>query len=224
MAALNLKVEKRKIYGRKAKRLRKEGILPANIYGKNIKSLAVQLPLVDFLNIYKEAGETGLINLKLDSESRPVLIHNVQTDPVTDAPIHVDFLQVDVKEKVKANVPLETVGESPAQKSGEGVLVQQLSEIEVEALPTNLPDKLEVDVSSLLKVGDEILVKDIIVDRQKVNIKADPEEIVVKIEPKAKEEIEEVPVPKEPEAEAREEEEPQIPQEGENTEEQQEKN
>jgi len=98
-----LTAEKRKVFGRKLKTLRREDILPANIYGKKVKSLAVQLGLKDFLPIYQLAGETGLVELKVKGEQkiRPVLIHNVQLHPVTDQPLHADFYQVDLKEKAK---------------------------------------------------------------------------------------------------------------------------
>lgn len=202
MAKLKIKAEKRKTTGRKVKKLREKGILPANIYGKKVKSLSVQVPLEDFLKTFEEVGETGLVTLQVNGETRPVLIHNVQTDPITDVPIHADFLQVNLKEKVTATVPVETAGEVPAEKTGTGIMVQQISEVEVEALPTDLPEKFVVDVSKLAEVDDAILVKDLAVDRDKTKILADPEEIVVKIEPPAKEE-EVVPAP---EAEVAEEE------------------
>ena len=183
-----LKAEKRKILGQKVKTLRKEGVLPANIYGKKVKSLAIQIPLNEFEKIYKEAGETGIIEISVDSSKRPVLINNVQMHAVTDIPLHVDFLQIDLKEKVTADVPVDFVGESPAEKSGLGTAVQQINEIEVEALPTNLPEKFEVDLSKLTEVGKTVLVKDLDVDTKKVEIKSDLEQILVKVEPLRKEE------------------------------------
>jgi large subunit ribosomal protein L25 len=183
-----LKAEKRKILGQKVKTLRKEGVLPANIYGKKVKSLAIQVPLNEFEKIYKEAGETGIIELAVDSSKKPVLINNVQMNPVTDVPIHVDFLQVDLKEKVTAEVPIDFIGESPAEKSGLGTVVQHMNEVEVEALPTNLPEKFEVDLSKLTEVDKTILVKDLDVDTKKVEIKSDLKQILVKVEPLRKEE------------------------------------
>lgn len=189
ISMLALKVEKRKILGRKVKKLRKEGILPANVYGKKIKSLAIEVPASDFDKIYKEAGETKVVELLLGSEKRPALIHSVQKDPVTDSRIHVDFLQVDLKEKVTAQVPIELFGESSAEKEGRGIVVQQLDEVEVEALPGDLPDKFEIDLAPLVNKNDTIYVKDIKVDPKKVSIKNEPDQIVVKIE-QAKEEEE----------------------------------
>lgn len=195
-----LKVVPRKVLGRRVKRLRAEGVLPGNVYGKKVKSKAIQLKLADFEKVYKKVGETGLVELIVNSDKKPVLIHNVQTHPVTDLPIHIDFLQVDLKEKVKTDVPVELVGESPAEKTGVGTVVQYLDEIEVEALPGNLPEKFEIDLSKLSEVDQAVQVKDLRVDAKKVEIQDAPEQIVVKVEP-PREEEEAAPSPKEEEAE-----------------------
>lgn len=186
---LQLAVEKRKIFGRKIKKLRREGFLPANIYGKKIKSLSVQLPLKDFLPIYQKAGETALIELKISGEEkkRPILIHNVQLDSVSDQPLHADFYQVDLKQKITTDIPAELIGESPAVAQKIGILIQPLDEIEVEALPTDLPDKFEVDISSLKEVNNVIVVGDL-KSPAGVQILNSPKEILAKIEPLAKEE------------------------------------
>jgi large subunit ribosomal protein L25 len=193
MANPKLKVEDRKIQGRKVNRLRKEGILPGNIFGKNVKSQAVKVDLKDFYKVYKEIGETGLLELVIGKKTRPVLVHNVQMDPVTDQALHVDFVQVNLKEKTTANVPVEMVGESPAEKQGLGTVVLYFDEVEVEALPSDFPDKFEIDVSQLEKVDQSIQIKDIKVDKDKVEVKADQEEIVAKVEPQKEEEEEPVP-------------------------------
>ncbi|RLC32544.1 50S ribosomal protein L25 [Candidatus Woesebacteria bacterium] len=223
-----LKAEKRKILGQKVKTLRKEGVLPANIYGKKVKSLAIQIPMNEFEKVYKKAGETGIIEIAVDSSKRPVLINNVQVHPVTDMPIHVDFLQIDLKEKVTADVPVDLIGESPAEKSGLGTVVQQMNEIEVEALPTDLPEKFEIDLSKLTKVDMAVLVKDLDVDKKKVEIKSDLEQILVKVEPPRKEEEVIAPVETEEEEEVTEEgeessEEGKVPEEGEKEEKKEEK-
>lgn len=190
-----LVAEKRKVVGRKVKNLRQEGVLPANIYGKKVKSLAVSVKENDFDKVYKVAGETGLLEIKVDDEARPVLIHNIQRNPLTDTPIHVDFLQVDLKEKVTAQVPLELVGDSPAEKQGLGTVVQYVNELEVEALPSDLPEKFEISKEKLSEVEQAVKVSDLPVDKAKVEIKADPELIVVKVEPPQKEEVAPAPEP-----------------------------
>lgn len=216
---LKLKAEKRKVAGRKVRKLRREGILPANIYGKKVKSQAVKLDLRTFLPVYQEAGETGIVNLTLKGETktRPVLIHNVQLDPVTDQPLHADFYQVDLKKKVATEVPIELVGESPAVKEKVGILIQPLTEVEVEALPTELPDKFEVDITGLKKVGDAVIVGDIKVPKG-VKVLTGGKQILAKIEPPAKEEEvapppEEVPAEEVPEEEKPPEEEKKPPEE-----------
>jgi large subunit ribosomal protein L25 len=202
MNKFTLNAETRKISGRKVKNLRKEGILPGNISGKKIKSEAVQVVFKDFDKVYKEVGETGLLSLVIGKEEKPVLIHNLQVNPVSDIPVHVDFLQVDLKEKVEADVPVELTGESPAEKQAIGTVVQYLNEIKVEALPMDLPEKFTVDTSVLTEVDQSILVKDLKVDRSKVDIKVGLEEIVVKVEPPQKEEVVAPPTPAEGEVPA----------------------
>lgn len=193
MPKTTLKAEKRKIEGRKVKSLRKSGLLPGNVYGKKVKSLSVQVNFKEFEKIYKEIGETGLLMLNVGSDEKPVLIHNLQLDPVSDTPIHVDFLQVDLKEKVEADIPVELSGESPAEKQSIGTVVQYINELKVEALPTDLPEKFDVDTTSLSEVDQSILVKDIKYDKNKIEIKSDLEAIVAKVEPPQKEEVVEPP-------------------------------
>lgn len=181
MEKYQLKAEKRKITGRKVKKLRKERILPANIYGKEIKSLSVQLPVKEFLKVYEKAGETGIVELSVgDGESHPVLVHNLQLHPVTNQPLHVDFHRVTLTEKVKTTVPVVTVGEAPAVEQKIGVLLTPLDEIEVEALPADLPEHIEVDISKLAEVDQEIKVSDLKVSG-KVTVLTDPELVVAKI-------------------------------------------
>lgn len=157
----SLTAQSRTLVGRKTKDLRTQAILPATIYGKKVKSTSVQVKEDEFAKVYAEAGETGLVELHVDKDIRPVLIHNVQRDPVSESLLHVEFFQVDLKEKVKARVPVEFIGESPAMTQKQGVLLTLLSEIEVEALPADLPEKIEVDVSGLSTVDQELKVSDL---------------------------------------------------------------
>lgn len=190
MTSPKLEAEKRSLVGRKVKGLRREGILPANIYGKGVKSLAVQVKERDLVQVFKTTGETSLVELNLSGEktTRPVLIDNVQLEPVSDRVIHVDFHQVSLKEKVRVEVPIELTGSSPAVEEKKGILVQQMDRIEVEALPTDLPDKIETALGALGQVDDAIKVADLGVDKTKIKLLADAEQIVAKIEPLAKEE------------------------------------
>lgn len=192
-----LKAEKRKVLGRKVKKLRREGVLPANIYGKKIKSLSIKFPSADFEKVYKAVGETGIVEIAIGKQKRPVLISNVQLDPVTDKPLHVDFHQVDLKEKTTADVSVELIEESLAEKQGLGTVVQYIDEIEVEALPKDLPDKFEIDLSRLTEVNQVVQVKDLVVDIKKVKILVEAEQIIVKVEPPRKEEEVAPPPPEE---------------------------
>lgn len=155
-----LKVEKRKVLGKQVKRLRREGVVPGNVYGKNIKSEAVQAPLTEFSSVYKEAGETGLVDLELDGKLIPVLIHNVHKN-FRDKVLHADFYQVNLKEKVKTMVPLEIIGEPNAVTEKIGILMNILDEVEVEALPEELPENIEVNVEHLKNIDDQITVADL---------------------------------------------------------------
>jgi large subunit ribosomal protein L25 len=191
-----LKAEVREITGHKVRRLRLQGKLPGNIYGKDIKSLAIQFDEKEFEKIYSKTGETGLIDVVVDSKKRPVLVHNIQTDPLKGFPLHVDLHQVDLKEKITAQVPVELEGESPAEKQGLGTVVQYINEVEIEALPTDLPESFKLDLSMLANVDDQIAVKDIKVDNNKIEILTNLEGIVIKVEPPQKEEVvEEVATP-----------------------------
>lgn len=192
-----LSAKPRKLAGRKVKTLRNKGILPANMYGKGIKSQSLELAFTDFEKVYKQTGETGLVELVISGKKSPVLIHNVQTDPVTDNILHADFLKVNLKEKVSTEVPVELIGESTAEKQGLGTVVQYIDEIEVEALPTDLPEKFEIDLSSLLEVNDTFSVKDLAFEKKKVTIKVETDEIIVKVEPPRKEEEEPPPAEEE---------------------------
>lgn len=180
MKKVTLAVEKRKVLGKKVKKLRKEGILPANVYGKDVKSEAIQLPEKEFLKTFKEVGETGLVELQLDGKVRPVLIHNVQYETITNNPLHADFYQVNLKEKVKTMVPVVFVGEPQAVTNKAGILLEQMAEFEVEALPTDLPENIEVNVEKLANVDEQITVADIKAPTG-VTILSDTNQVVAKI-------------------------------------------
>ncbi len=201
MTTHNLKVDKREITGKKVKNLRRDGLLPGNIFGKKIKSQAVQVASKEFAKVYEEVGETSIIDLTLDSVNIPVLVSGLQLNPVTGDFLHIDFRQVNLKEKITATVPIELVGVAPAEKNGLGILVQQLNEVEVEALPTDFPENIEVDVSNLVEVDQSISVGDLKYDKAKLTLAANEEQLVAIITPLQKEEVPvEVPVAEEAEA------------------------
>jgi len=189
MTNYELKASKRKLFGRKVKSLRRVGIVPGNVFGPNTKSVAIQLDEKTLSTLILQAGETSLVNLTIEGETkaRPVLIAGYHKNPVSGGLLHVDLHEVNLKEKTTADVPLKFVGVSQAVVDG-NVLVELRKELEVEALPTDLPDIVEVDISSLLAVGDSILAKDLKLDRPKVTLLVDADETIVTIQEPAKEE------------------------------------
>jgi len=194
---LTLKVKIRKDLGKKVKVLRKQGILPAVLYGPKIKNLSIEIDFKEFENIYKEAGESSLISLEVDPSANsgqvkkfPVLIHEVKKDPLSGKPIHADFYQPILTEEVEATVPIVFEGEALAVKELGGTLVREISEIEVKALPKNLPHEIKVDINGLKTLDDEILVKDLKLP-ENVTIQRDKNEIVALVTPPETEKIEE---------------------------------
>ncbi|MEX2028261.1 MAG: 50S ribosomal protein L25 [Candidatus Curtissbacteria bacterium] len=181
MEQVPLEAQKRTVIGRKVKNLRKEGLIPAHVYGHKIETAHIQVKESDFKEVFEKVGETGIIDLSVDGAKKPVMVRGTQIHPVSDQLLHIDFYQVNLSEKVNVNVPLEIVGEAPAIEKKLGLLLTPASEIEVEALPTDLPESIEVDISNLVAVGDEIKVKDLKVDRSKVEVKTDEELVVVQI-------------------------------------------
>jgi large subunit ribosomal protein L25 len=175
-----LKAEERTVLGKKVKKLRREGFLPGNVYGKGLNSYALQVKLPDFENVYKEAGETGLVDLSFDGKTKPVLIKNLQMNYATRTLLHVDFYQVNLKEKVKTTVPVVLTGEPKAVTDKVGLLLQTQSDVEVEALPDKLPENVEISVEHLAEIGEQITVADLKAPED-VAILTDPAQTVAKI-------------------------------------------
>ena len=141
--------------------LRKTGEIPAVFYGAGQTTTSISVSIVDFKKVWRDAGESSTVKMSLGDKDVDVLIHEVQVNPVTDEPIHVDFLVVDMNKKIQVNIPLEFTGVSNAVKGGLGNLVKVLHEVEVEALPKDLPHNLVVDISKLETIEDQIFVSDI---------------------------------------------------------------
>jgi len=185
--------------GRKNGQFRKQGFIPAILYGRKIKNLALLIKKQDFEKIYEEAGESTLIKLKIGDDKdesskkdRAVLIHEVARDPVNDRAIHVDFQQVKMDEATTVEVSLVFVGQSAAVESESGVLIKSIQAIEVEALPQDLPHEIKVDISSLKTFDDSIYVKDLKLS-DKVKVTANPDDIIASvIPPRTSAELEEL--------------------------------
>lgn len=197
-SAYGLEVASRQAKGNANKRLRKQGLVPANVYGKGVESTAVEVDLKKFQSTYEKAGETGVVNLVVDDHKPvPVLINELFYHPVTGELLHVDFRQVNLKQKITTNVPIEFVGESQAVKQEGATLIVNLEEVEVEALPTEIPESFVVDVAVLVAPGDMITVADL-KPAPGVEILDDPETVVAQAQ-EAREEVEEVVAEETPE-------------------------
>ncbi len=183
-----LKAEKRVITGKKVKQLRKQGILPSTIYGQEMKPLSIQINEKETNEIFSKIGESGLVDLIVEDKVLPILFRNPQFHPVLGNLIHVDCYKVNLKEKITSVVPLEFIGESETVKAG-NVLVTVLNEVEIEALPADLPEKIDVDLSKLVDLESMITVADLDIDKSILELKTDADQVVVKVEePKAEEE------------------------------------
>jgi large subunit ribosomal protein L25 len=158
---MEIKAAKRGVSGKGVQALRKDGLMPAVIYGPKQEALPVEVNQREFAKVLEKAGESTVINLSVDGESHNVLIHEVDYDPVTSVARHADFYAIVKGQKVKVDIELEFVGESLAVKQG-GNLVKALHELEVEADPMNLPHDLKVDISALAELNSHILAKDIV--------------------------------------------------------------
>src|SRR5438876_8093528 len=180
-----LKVAPREVIGKKVKVLRLGGLTPANIYGHNVESQAIQVATEELKQVLKSAGRNEIVYLRLDGDDpRPTFVRDVQQHPVTDVILHVDFLQISLREKVRADVPIHLTGLSPAVDTYGGILMHGLDHVTVEALPTEVPSFIEVDVSGLDEIDQSLHVSDLRVP-DGVTILTDPEQVVAKVSPPA---------------------------------------
>lgn len=177
---LKLEVQLRKLVGKKVKKLRKQGLIPANIFGPEFKSKAISINLKDLLKIYKIAKETAVIYLKLDKEEIPVLIKNIQRHPINDFILHVDFRKIDLNKKIKTAVPIKIIGQSEAVTQKGGILLLQTELINIEALPENIPQQIEVDISVIKDIGQEIKISDL-KKSDKYEIKTEADKVVASV-------------------------------------------
>ncbi len=187
-------MQKREILGRKVKDLRRQGLIPAELYGRGLENLHLAVPEKDFNKVFKQAGENQVVQLKIDSQTRPVLIYEIDRDPVTDEIINIDFYQVRLDEEIKVRVPVEFIGESAAVKAG-NILVKAIQEIEVEALPGNIPQSFIVDISKLAEVGQSFYIKDLPLRQaqgKSIKILSEPESVIATIQAPITEEEEKI--------------------------------
>lgn len=194
MKSYVIKAQTRDILGKKVKKVRTQGLIPAVLYGHGVKNQNLAVNGLEFKKLFKETGESKLIDLQID-EKKPVkiLIQDVTFSPLQGEVEHIDFYQIKENEKITTEIELVFVGEAPAVKELGGVLVKTYDAVEVECLPSELEkmDKIIVDLSVLKNFGDAVHIKDLVVPAG-VKIKVEPEEVVALVEQIAEEKVEEV--------------------------------
>jgi large subunit ribosomal protein L25 len=188
MEEVLLKASQRKVTGKHVKALRRAGLLPAILYGHGIEPIAISLDFKEASRIFPYITSSQLIVVEVDGEQHHALVREKQRHPVQGTLLHVDLNAVSMTEKLRANIVLELVGDAPAVREINAILVQTVEELEVQCLPQYLMDRIEVDLSSLKQFGDAIHVRDIILPEQ-IEVLADPNEVVVVATAPAAEEV-----------------------------------
>jgi len=180
----------RETLGKKVRFLRRQGITPVHLFGHNVKSVALQCDTAQLKHALAQTGRTRLISLKVDKVKKPknVVIREVQREPCTSELLHVDFYQVSMTEKIRVEVPIVPVGEAPALKFKGNFLLQELNTLSIECLPGEIPNRVELDLSSLAEAGQAIHVRDITTNNEGTVLN-NPEQLVVKISTRAAEKV-----------------------------------
>lgn len=193
MQTVTLNSKERKLRGKKLSSLRNVGLVPGIVYGQGKTTAAIEVNAKELDKIYHEAGTSRLVELKIDEKSPVnVLFHDVQVSPLSQQITHFDLYTVKMDEKIKTEVPLHFIGEAPAVHSLNAILVKNLEEIEIETLPGNLPEKIEVNLDTLIEIGQSIAVGDLKMP-EGVTLLTDTEEMIVKTDPpRSEEELEEL--------------------------------
>lgn len=184
MDKIELKVESRTLQGKQVKTLRRQGLVPAIMYGHRTAPVCLQVKAPELDRVLAHAGGNRLITLTIgDSKgTHMALAREVQRDAITGSPLHVDFYEVTMTEKIRVEVPVVLVGESPAVARGEGLLLHMLDTVEIECLPADLLDRIEVDVSGLDEFDKAIYVRDLNVPSS-IELVSEGDEMIVKVEP-----------------------------------------
>lgn len=175
-----LSVTSRTVLGKQVRKLRKEGTLPGNVYGSDFKSTAVSMKYSDFAHVYKIVHETGVVYLQLDKNEVPVMVKHIQRHPLDSSVLHVDFRKVDLTKKIIAEVPVKVIGVSGAVTQKGGILLYQSTHLSVEALPQDVPNAIEVDISVLKELGQDIKVSNL-PKAEKYSVTNDVTKVIVSV-------------------------------------------
>ena len=191
---LELALDARQAVGKENKRLRREGIVPGVVFGKDSPSIPVQVEAKAFDTIYRQAGRTSIVKIKVDGKgaAKSAIIKEIQRHPLSGRPVHVDFFLVNLTQEMQADVPLSFVGIAPAIEQENGTLMTPLDHLKVKALPAEMPHEIQVDISSLVDLETAIHVRDLSLDAR-VTVLNDPDELLARILPPRVEEEPEVP-------------------------------
>ena len=179
---MELEAKTREITGKKVKTLRRQGITPVNLFGHKVEPMTLQCDTLKLKNAMAHTGTTGLLSLKIDNAKKPrsVMFREVQRGPVTGEILHIDLYQVNMDEKIKVEVPIIIIGEAPALKMKENFLAHELTSLFIECLPGQIPNRVEVNVSSLMVAGQGIHIKDLNLGEGIVIVNS-PEQAVAKV-------------------------------------------
>jgi large subunit ribosomal protein L25 len=187
---MQLKASTRELLGKRARRLHGQGKLAAVVYGHNTTPTPLELDRLEFQKVFVKSGRTHLVDLVVDGKTEKVLVREIQTHPRRLGPIHVDFYQVNLEEKITVEVPVHLVGESAAVKRGDADVLQPIHALRVECLPSDIPEAFEVDLTPLEEIESEFRVADLSVPKG-VTVLLEPEELIVKIVHKREMKVEE---------------------------------
>lgn len=188
MEKVKLEAKTRDVFGRKVNKGRKEGLVPAVVYGRGIESASLWVSALELKRLLKSAGESTVIDLAIDGKDhRNVLIYGMQKNPLSGAYSHIDFFQVRMDEEIETEVELSYVGEAPAVRELGGIFVKSIDAVTVKCLPADLPSEIEVDITSLKTFEDHICIKDLKIS-SKVKIELEPETVVALVSPPRSEE------------------------------------
>ena len=188
--SVSLDAQQRDIIGKKVKTIRAQGVTPAVLYGHGIENVLLSIPTKILEKVYKQAGESTLLDLTVDGkDQRKVIIQDVQYDNVKGNIIHIDLHEVKMTEKLTTEIPLKFIGESKAVKELGGVFVANMDHLKVECLPGDLVHEIEVDISSLIDFESAIHIKDIKTPKGMEILDNADEVVAVVAPPRAEEEI-----------------------------------
>ncbi len=181
MDTIELTADRRELTGKKVRRLRRQGLIPANLFGPKIESVPLQIEAASLHQALVQGGHNAIITVTINGEKNPVtsVVRGLQSDPITDELLHVDLFEIDVTQVITADIPVILIGESPAAKGQGAVISHSLNSIQVQGRPMDLPRAIEVDISGLAEIDQEIRLRDLTIS-DNISLLTDKDQLVVK--------------------------------------------